>query len=419
MKMFFPTKLLDRKYTMNHMNHMNHDILWHLHAAFYFKEVESSHSRVSERHNPGSTKCFLRGERRPSMRSLAVACVVALVAANAAGGAPEFFHTDGAWAMLKDGDVRTWGDPGRGGDSSSVRDMSGVDMSGIEHGVQSVVATKSAFAALKADGSVISWGKASEGGDSRVNLDSVVKLAASAYAFAALRADGGVVFWGKLSADESEAEGNDGNAAQHSLEAKPLEPSHSQGEAEVDEADEALQDLEILEELDSLDSGVVDVIASSEAFACIKEDGTVYTWDGDLLKKVYDGDNPVVEVVGGLSSFAALRKDGSVLTWGHPEFGGDSSAVLSHLQSGVLRLELLRLERRSIFDRGFIAWKANSTAVIWGHNKKGVPLESQIVRAEQVQLKHGIQQLLKSFKYVKPPLKPLKTSNVTLNSCVL
>jgi hypothetical protein len=182
LKMFFPTKLPDRKYTMNHMNHMNHDILWHLHAAFYFKEVESSHSRVSERHNPGSTKCFLRGERRPSMRSLAVACVVALVAANAAGGAPEFFHTDGAWAMLKDGGVRTWGDPGRGGDSSSVRDMSGVDMSSIEHGVQSVVATKSAFAALKADGSVISWGKASEGGDSRVNLDSVVKLAASAYA---------------------------------------------------------------------------------------------------------------------------------------------------------------------------------------------------------------------------------------------
>lgn len=316
------------------------------------------------------------------MRSLAVACVVALVAANAAGGAPEFFHTDGAWAMLKDGGVRTWGDPGRGGDSSSVRDMSGVDMSGIEHGVQSVVATKSAFAALKADGSVISWGKASEGGDSRVNLDSVVKLAASAYAFAALRADGGVVFWGKLSADESEAdEGNDGNAAQHSLEAlKPLEPSHSQGDAE---ADEALQDLEELDSLDSLDSGVVDVIASSEAFACIKEDGTVYTWDGDLLKKVYDGDNPVVEVFGGLSSFAALRKDGSVLTWGHPEFGGDSSAVRSHLQSGVLRLE-----RRSIFDRGFIAWKANSTAVIWGHNKKGVPLESQIVRAEQVQLRH-------------------------------
>ena len=324
------------------------------------------------------------------MRSLAVACIVALVAANAsnakAGGAPSFFHTDGAWAMLKDGGVRTWGDPGRGGDSSSVGDMSG-----LEHGVQSVVATKSAFAALKADGSVISWGKASEGGDSRaVNLDSVVKLAASAYAFAALRADGGVVFWGKLSADESEAsevseasdasshDGAQGNAAQHSL-----EPSEGRDE-------EALQ---ALEDLDELDSGVVDVIASSEAFACIKEDGTVYTWDGDLLKKVYDGDNPVVDVVGGLSSFSALRKDGSVLTWGHPEFGGDSSAVRLHLQSGVLRLE-----RRSIFDRGFVAWKANSTAVIWGHNTKGVPLESQIVHAEQVQLKHGIQQLFKHIR---------------------
>eukprot|EP00435_Cladocopium_sp_Y103_P004075 s2043_g1.t1 len=324
------------------------------------------------------------------MRSLAVACVVALaanVAANAralsgSSGASEFFHTDGAWAMLKDGRVTTWGDPGRGGDlsSSSVGDMSGV---------QSVVATKSAFAALKADGSVISWGKASEGGDSRaVNLDSVVKLAASAYAFAALRADGGVVFWGKLSADESDEASDEASDASSSDASNGEDENGAHGTAHLDSTDseansEGVTDAEDLENLEELDSGVVDVIASSEAFACIKEDGTVYTWDGDLLKKVYDGDSPVVDVVGGLSSFAALTKDGSVLTWGHPEFGGNSRAVRSHLQSGVLRLE-----RRSIFDRGFIAWKANSTAVIWGHNKKGVPLESQIVPAQQVQLRH-------------------------------
>lgn len=278
---------------------------------------------------------------------LVTICIAALLA-NVSGA--EFFHTDGAWAMLVDGGVRVWGDRSRGGDASRVQER-------ISFGVRTVVATKSAFAALKEDGSVISWGKESAGGDSSdANLaGGVVKVVASAHAFAALRADGGVSVWGSL---ETKATDED---------------------SEGDESDG----------LDAIGSGVVDVIPSSNAFACLKEEDrkqVIYTWDGNSMQKVYEGmtsQSKVVALVGGLSSFAALKADGSVFTWGDPNFGGDSSAVRMHLQSGILSLE------NRGFDRGFIAWKANSTAVIWGHNTQGVPLSSQILQARQVELTPG------------------------------
>eukprot|EP00438_Fugacium_kawagutii_P019914 Skav204306 [mRNA] locus=scaffold453:42649:43530:- [translate_table: standard] len=285
-----------------------------------------------------------------------VATCIAALLANVSGA--EFFHTDGAWALLVHGGVRVWGDRDRGGDASRVQER-------ISFGVRKVVATESAFAALKEDGSVISWGKESAGGDSsNANLHDVVKVVASAHAFAALRADGGVSVWGSL------------------------ETRQADEDSEGDESD-GLERLDVT--LDTIRS-VVDVIPSSNAFAFLKEEGdrkdqVIYTWDGNSMHKVYEGRNShskVVAVVGGLSSFAGLKADGSVFTWGDPNFGGDSSAVRMHLQSGVLSLE-----QRSIFDRGFVAWKANSTAVIWGHNTQGVPLKSQILRARQVQLTPG------------------------------
>ena len=66
-----------------------------------------------------------------------------------------------AFALLTDwGAVVTWGDPDFGGDSRGVA----AQLSG---GVQTVVGTTVAFAAVKVDGSVVTWGHADEGGDSR------------------------------------------------------------------------------------------------------------------------------------------------------------------------------------------------------------------------------------------------------------
>ena len=57
----------------------------------------------------------------------------------------------------------------------------------------------SAFAAILADGSVVSWGDAGKGGDSSAvqeQLRDVQQIQASHQAFAAILADGSVVTWG-------------------------------------------------------------------------------------------------------------------------------------------------------------------------------------------------------------------------------
>ena len=67
--------------------------------------------------------------------------------------------TDRAFAaILGDGSVVTWGDAGRGGDSSVVQDQL--------KDVQQVQASQNAFAAILSDGSVVTWGSARNGGDS-------------------------------------------------------------------------------------------------------------------------------------------------------------------------------------------------------------------------------------------------------------
>ena len=63
----------------------------------------------------------------------------------------------GAFAARRsDGSVVTWGDPGSGGDCSSVAEQL--------HNVQQLQATEQAFAALLSDGSVLTWGGHEEGG---------------------------------------------------------------------------------------------------------------------------------------------------------------------------------------------------------------------------------------------------------------
>lgn len=142
---------------------------------------------LDSRLSPASMRYFMRQVWLPSVDCLV--CLVCLMLVGHGHG-HELFHTDGAWAVLEDGGVTTWGDPARGGDSSAVEEE-------LMSGVVRVFATMGAFSALKSDGSVISWGKASEGGSSS-NLHRVVKLAASAHAFAALREDGSVTFWGSI-----------------------------------------------------------------------------------------------------------------------------------------------------------------------------------------------------------------------------
>ena len=60
-------------------------------------------------------------------------------------------------ALLEDGSVVTWGDPGFGGDSSAVRDEL--------KDVQEIQASERAFAAIREDRTVVAWGAQSYGGE--------------------------------------------------------------------------------------------------------------------------------------------------------------------------------------------------------------------------------------------------------------
>ena len=134
-------------------------------------------------------------------------------------------------AILADGSVAAWGEPGFGGDSSQVQDQL--------KGVQQVQATSYAFAAILADGSVVTWGRPDFGGDSsqvQDQLKGVQQVQATSYAFAAILADGSVVAWG--------------------------EPGFGGDSSQVQDQQK----------------GVQQVQATRDAFAAILADGSVVTW---------------------------------------------------------------------------------------------------------------------------------------------
>ena len=86
--------------------------------------------------------------------------------------------------------VVTWGDAWSGGDSEKVKpELTG----GVEH----VVATTLAFAALKEDGSIVTWGDADFGGNSdavKFELQGGVRhVVGNGFVFAAVKEDDSVV----------------------------------------------------------------------------------------------------------------------------------------------------------------------------------------------------------------------------------
>ena len=124
----------------------------------------------------------------------------------------QVYATGSAFAALRsDGSVVTWGERSKGGDSQDI-DFDGDGSTSSRTGtlqVAQIVSTRSAFAALRADGSVLTWGDPSGGGDSSaVDFDGdgsstsrtgslrVEQILATDSAFVALRSDGSVVSWG-------------------------------------------------------------------------------------------------------------------------------------------------------------------------------------------------------------------------------
>eukprot|EP00439_Symbiodinium_sp_Y106_P016720 s736_g2.t1 len=324
----------------------------------------------------------------------------------------------GAFAALRaDGSVVTWGDPGGGGDSSSVQsqlcNVCQVQSSGL------------AFAAIKADGSVVTWGSPSYGGDCsavRDQLYSVQQIQSNYVAFAALRADGNVVTWGETDSSAVRDELQEGvlsiyaqdfmgfmgpllahefgmvlgfevvgrrwaAASEDGNLALSFESIRGEGCLLVPECASSLARcrdcLAVLQKDGTVQfwgrcaptwlrkelSNVVRLRMAGVHGAALRSDGSVVLWENTAR-----GSNPgasalvrsqltdVKDIQANSCAFAFLRRDGSVVTWGEDRYGGNSAAVQTHL-TDVVSIQASHL--------AFAAIRRDGSVVTWGEPGSG------------------------------------------------
>ena len=301
------------------------------------------------------------------------------VASQLRSGVSQIFSSGFAFAALKsDGSVVTWGDPNSGGDSSAVASQ-------LRSGISQIFSSGFAFAALKSDGSVVTWGSPGAGGDSSAVASQlrsgVEKIFSSAVSFAALKSDGSVVTWGYP------RDGGDSSAVASQLRSGVRLLSSTRGAFSALKDDGSVVTWGYPPEggdssavVDQLQSGIrlifstgsiyraADHKADSDAFAALKEDGSVVTWGspdngGDSNAVASEIRINVRQIFSTYGAFAALKNDGSVVTWGNSSLGGNSSGVASQLREGV----------RQIFSTygAFAALKDDGSVVTWGNSNYG------------------------------------------------
>ena len=309
-------------------------------------------------------------------------------------------------ALTENGSVVAWGDRESGGNATVTRVL-GVNgnwtvsevssaVSSLTANVSSIYSTAYAFAALKNDGSVVTWGSLHAGGNAMVvtflngvdgngksndsifegssvsnRLSNVISIYSNLEAFAALKSNGSVVTWGNVLFG--------GNSS-------VVVSSFLNGNQTIAQGASVAS---------SLSSGLVAIYSNKNAFAALKEDGSVVTWgdasyggNSTVTTSTSSGDSAtynstvteIRSVVSSLSSnvtavysnsraFAALKKDGSVVAWGDISCGGnltqynsdnstEGSSVASQLSSSVIAIHST--------ENSFSALKSDGSVVYWG-----------------------------------------------------
>ncbi|TAN49457.1 MAG: tandem-95 repeat protein, partial [Methylococcaceae bacterium] len=114
-----------------------------------------------------------------------------------------------------------------------------------------------------------------------------------------------------------------------------------------------------------------------DAFAVIKDDGSVVTWgdsdtggDSSAVANQLNGAIDVTQIYSTLHAFAALRADGSVVTWGSSADRGaipmDSSAVANQINGAIDVTQIY-----STYD-AFAALRSDGSVVTWGNGSSAV-----------------------------------------------
>ncbi len=185
-------------------------------------------------------------------------------------------------ALDENGAIYVWGNKRLGQDSIPDK-LQMAAAYGKNLGIKQIEASNQFSAAVTEDGELFLWGNGNQA-DIKIKKEyqgNIEKVALTARAYVALTKDGAVVYSGF-------------------------------------QKDNALVRIP-----EGLDSGVVDIAASSNAVAAVKEDGTVVVWG-----TCTNGENNVpafeskpVELYGGRYHFTALMDDGEVISWGDNTHG--------------------------------------------------------------------------------------------------
>lgn len=217
-----------------------------------------------------------------------------------------------AFAALKsDGDVVVWGTKHSGGVLSTETS------SALSKMTQHIVASETGFVGYTTSDVIVSWGYAG----SVSGVSNVVYVAHSSTAFAALKSDNTVVAWGKS----------------------------TQG-GDADSVSDLLVD-------------IASVASTDGAFAALTTGGSVVAWGdsgfgGQLFANVSSTMGVTVSLSSTNRAFAAVSSSGAVTVWGSKYNGGEiSTGVLNELSSGVKMM--------CSSDISFTAIKTDGTAYYW------------------------------------------------------
>ena len=135
----------------------------------------------------------------------------------------------------------------------------------------------------------------------------------------------------------------------------------------------------------SLPSNISAIYSNEQAFAAIKNDGSVVTWGlaftGGNSTSVSAKLSGNVTIISSTSlAFAAIKNDGSVVTWGLAMAGGNATATFSSSVNGsyteyevqsVANLLNSSVTRIYSNESAFAALKENGSVVTWGYIASG------------------------------------------------
>lgn len=232
----------------------------------------------------------------------------------------------------KEGKVYTWG---------YTKITERIDLSNIPVQVQNdkivdVAAGHDHVVALSEDGILYAWGNDRLGQCDIPALanrgNTFIQIDAGAQFSAALTDEGKLYVWGNSSlADVKIKEEFQGDIAKFAMCDYAYVCLMRDGSVQYTGYKTSTVYANIPEELSS---GVVDIAATANTFAAVKNDGSVYVWgntaNGEGQIPAYEG--KVMELHGGRNHYLALLDTGELIAWGNDHFG--QADVPSSLTSG-------------------------------------------------------------------------------------